>query len=202
MIVVGLTGSIAMGKSETAKLFAARGIPVFDSDAAVHALYSRGGEAVAAIRALAPSAVEDEAVNRAKLAVLVQAEPDLLKKIEATVHPMVKAKQQAFLSEARASHAEMTVLDIPLLFETKRAGEVDVVVVVSAAPAVQRQRALARPGMTVEKLNFILGRQVPDSEKRARADYVIDTSVSLEETAKEVDRVILALKNRHSGAPA
>ncbi len=202
MIVVGLTGSIAMGKSETAKLFAARGIPVFDSDAAVHALYSKGGEAVSAIGALAPSAIENAGVNRAKLAALVQAEPGLLKKIEATVHPMVKARQQIFLSEARASHAEMAVLDIPLLFETNRASEVDVIVVVSAAPAVQRQRALGRPGMTVEKLNFILGRQVPDSEKRARADYVIDTSVSIQETAKEVDRVILALKNQHSGAPA
>jgi dephospho-CoA kinase len=200
MIVVGLTGSIAMGKSETAKLFAARGIPVFDSDAAVHALYANGGEAVGPLSALAPSAIENGSVNRAKLAALVQAEPDLLKKIEAAVHPMVKAKQQAFLSEARASRAEIAVLDIPLLFETQRAGEVDVIVVVSAAPAVQRQRALARPGMTAEKLNFILARQVADSKKRARADYVIDTSVSLEETAKEVDRVIVALKKEHSGA--
>jgi dephospho-CoA kinase len=200
MIVVGLTGSIAMGKSETAKLFAARGIPVFDSDAAVHALYAKGGEAVGPVSALAPSAIERGSVNRVKLAALVQAEPDLLKKIEAAVHPMVKAKQQAFLSKARASLAEIVVLDIPLLFETQRAGEVDVIVVVSAAPAVQRQRALARPGMTAEKLNFILARQVADSEKRARADYVIDTSVSLEETAKEVDRVIVALKKEHSGA--
>lgn len=200
MIVVGLTGSIAMGKSETAKLFAARGIPVFDSDAAVHALYAKGGKAVGPVSALAPSAIENGSVNRAKLAALVQVEPDLLKKIEAAVHPMVKAKQQDFLSEARASRAEIAVLDIPLLFETKRAGEVDVIIVVSAKPAVQRQRALVRPGMTVEKLNFILARQIADSEKRARADYVIDTSVSLEETAKEVDRVILALKNAHSGA--
>jgi len=202
MITVGLTGSIAMGKSETAKMFAERGILVFDSDAAVHALYGRGGDAVEAIRTLAPSAIEDGSVNRSKLAALVQADPALLGRIEALVHPMVKARQKDFLAHARASGAEIAVLDIPLLFETKRDREVDAIIVVSAAPEVQRRRALARPGMTAEKFGFILARQVPDLEKRARADYVIDTSVSLEATAREVDRVIHSLKKRNSGAPA
>lgn len=194
MIVVGLTGSIAMGKSETAKLFAARGIPVFDSDMAVHELYDRGGEAVTAIGALAPLAIENGTVSRAKLSRLIQANPNLLQKIESAVHPLVKVKQQEFLSQARNSGAEIAVLDIPLLFETGRDKDVDVVAVVSAPPATQRQRALARPGMTVEKLDFILSRQLPDNEKRARARYVLDTSVSLEKTAREVDRLIDDLK--------
>lgn len=185
-----------MGKSETAKIFASRGIPVFDSDAAVHALYAKGGRAVESIRRLAPSAIEDGGVSRERLATLIRAEPGLLKKIEAAVHPFVRSEQQHFLEKARQSGASMAVLDVPLLFETRRDGDVDVVVVVSAAPDVQRQRALARPGMTADKLEFILGRQVADEEKRARAHYVIDTSVSLEETAAAVDRVIAELKKR------
>lgn len=193
MIVAALTGSIAMGKSETAKMFAARGIPVFDSDAAVHVLYAPGGGAVEAVGELAPGAVIDGAVDRRRLAQLVQAEPALLKRIEAVVHPLVKAEQTRFLAAA-ATRSDIAVLDIPLLFETGRAAEVDVVIVVSAAAELQRQRALARPGMTPEKLDFILSRQVPDAEKRARADYVIDTSVSLAETAAAVDRVIAAIR--------
>jgi len=198
MIVAGLTGSIAMGKSETAKMFAARGVPVFDSDAAVHALYAPGGDAVAALRSLAPEAIVDGGVDRRRLAALVQAEPGLLKAIEAVVHPLVKARQKAFLDEASRT-ASLAVLDIPLLFETGRQGDVDVVIVVSTSPGLQRQRALARPGMTAEKLDFILSRQLPDAEKRARADYVIDTSVSLAATAAEVDRVIAALTARSKG---
>lgn len=192
MIVAGLTGSIAMGKSETAKMFAARGIPVFDSDAAVHALYAPGGAAVAPLGALVPDAVVDGGVDRRRLAALVQADPDLLRKIEAVVHPLVRAQQKAFLDEA-ARTAPLAVLDIPLLFETARESEVDVVVVVSASAVQQRQRALARPGMTAEKLDFILSRQLPDAEKRARADYVIDTSTSLAATEREVDKVIAAI---------
>ena len=195
MIVAGLTGSIAMGKSETAKMFAARGIPVFDSDAAVHELYASGGAAVEPLRALAPEAIVDGSVDRRRLATLVQADPALLKSIEAVVHPRVKARQAAFLKDA-ATHADIAVLDIPLLFETQREADVDVVIVVSATAALQRQRALARPGMTPEKLDFILSRQVPDAEKRARADYVIDTSMSLADTAREVDRVIAEIRAR------
>lgn len=193
MITAGLTGSIAMGKSETAKMFVARGIPVFDSDAAVHELYAQGGEAIDPLRRLAPEAVVGAGVDRRKLSEMVQADPGLLKKIEAVVHPLVKSRQQAFLDEA-AQRSDIAVLDIPLLFETGRERDVDVVIVVSAPEVAQRERALARPGMTAEKLGFILSRQVPDAEKRMRADYVIDTSVSLAETAREVDRVIAAIR--------
>ena len=193
MIVAGLTGSIAMGKTETAKMFAARGIPVFDSDAAVHQLYASGGAAVEPLSALAPEAIVDGGVDRRRLATLVQAEATLLTRIEAVVHPLVKAQQLAFLARA-ATESDIAILDIPLLFETGRHKDVDVVIVVSADAALQRERALARPGMTPEKLDFILSRQVPDGEKRARADYVIDTSVSLAETAREVDKVIADIR--------
>lgn len=193
MIVAGLTGSIAMGKSETAKMFAARGIPVFDSDAVVHALYAPGGVAVEPVRVIAPDAVVDGAVDRAILARLVQADPSLLKRVEAKVHPLVRDCQAAFLVEA-GKMSDVAVLDIPLLFETHREKDVDVIIVVSADAHLQRERALARPGMTKDKLDFILSRQVPDAEKRARADYVIDTSVSLADTAREVDRVIAGIR--------
>ena len=199
MIVAGLTGSIAMGKSETAKMFAARGIPVFDSDAVVHELYSQGGEAVPAIARLVPSAVRGGRVDRRELAARVIEEPGLLERIEAHVHPLVKKRQKAFLEAAAASGSSIALLDIPLLFETRREKDVDVVIVVSAGAELQRQRALSRPGMTPDKLNFILSKQVPDAEKRLRADYVIDTSVSLADTAREVDRVIADLKRREEG---
>ena len=195
MIVAGLTGSIAMGKSETARMFAARGIPVFDSDAVVHELYAPGGAAVEPLRALAPEAVIAGGVDRGRLATLVQADPQLLGKIEAVVHPLVRSRQKSFLATS-AQNSDLAVLDIPLLFETGRQHEVDVVIVVSADPLLQRTRALARPGMTPEKLDFIHTRQVPDSEKRSRADYVIDTSVSLAETAREVDRVIAQIRTK------
>ncbi|MFN4140627.1 dephospho-CoA kinase [Aestuariivirga sp.] len=199
MIVAGLTGSIAMGKSETARMFAARGIPVFDSDTAVHELYAKGGEAVPAIAALVPSAVTNGSVDRHKLAARVMEQPELLERIEASVHPLVRLRQKVFLEAAEASGSPIAVLDIPLLFETGREKEVDVVIVVSAKAELQRQRALSRPGMTAEKLSFILSRQLPDAEKRSRADYVVDTSVSLADTAREVDRVIDDLKARSGG---
>jgi len=193
MIVAGLTGSIAMGKSETAKMFAARGIPVFDSDAAVHALYAPGGAAVEPLNRLAPEAIIDGGVDRRKLAALVQSDPGLLAKVEAVVHPLVKAGQAAFLAEAERQ-SDIALLDIPLLFETGREKDVDVIIVVSAGADQQRTRAMARPGMTSEKLDFILSRQLADAEKRARADYVINTSASLADTAREVDQVIAAVR--------
>ena len=196
MIVAGLTGSIAMGKSETAKMFAARGIPVFDSDAAVHALYAKGGAAVKPVAAIAPAAVVDGRVDRGRLAALVQAEPALLPRIEAVVHPLVRGLQEQFLAESMKAGADIAVLDIPLLFETGRDHEVDVIIVVSAGADLQRDRALKRPGMTEEKLAFILKKQLPDEQKRARADYVIDTSESLAITGREVDRVIAELKEK------
>jgi dephospho-CoA kinase len=193
MIVAGLTGSIAMGKSETAKMIAAKGIPVFDSDAAVHEMYAAGGEAVEPLRGVVPEAIGHDGVDRRKLASLVQTDPALLKRIEAIVHPLVRARQATFLADA-ARHAELAVLDIPLLFETGREKEVDVVIVVSADQEQQRKRALTRSGMTTEKLDFILSRQVPDAVKRAKADYVIDTSVSLADTARHVERVIADIR--------
>ena len=196
MIVAGLTGSIAMGKSETAKMFAARGLPVFDSDAAVHALYAEGGAAVAPVAAIAPAAVVEGRVDRSRLAALVQADPALLPRIEAIVHPLVRGRQEQFLAECRKAGADVAVLDIPLLFETGRDHEVDVILVVSASADLQRERALKRPGMTEEKLAFILKKQLPDEQKRARADYVIDTSESLAITGREVDRVIAELKEK------
>jgi len=195
MIVAGLTGSIAMGKSETAKMFAARGIPVFDSDAAVHELYAQGGGAVEPLQALAPGAIVAGTVDRRQLAALVQADPTLLRKIESVVHPLVKERQRRFLADA-AGRSDLAVLDIPLLFETGRDKDVDVVIVVSTNEALQRERALGRPGMTEEKLDFILSRQMPDAEKRARADYMIDTSVSLGDTDRQVEQVIAKIRAR------
>lgn len=196
MIVAALTGSIAMGKSETARMFAVHGIPVFDSDAIVHQLYSSGGAAVEALRALVPDVIEGNHVDRKKLADEVQARPDLLKQVEAVIHPLVRRKQQEFLDKAMAAGSDIVVLDIPLLFETGREAEVDVVLVVSADAEKQRARALARPGMSAAKLDFILARQVSDQTKRARADYVIDTSHSLAETNRQVDGIIAELRKR------
>jgi dephospho-CoA kinase len=196
MIVLGLTGSIAMGKTETARMFAARGVPVFDSDSAVHSLYAQGGDAVPEVAALAPDAIVNGSVDRRRLTALVQAEPSLLRRIENVVHPLVEAMQREFLENAAAKGADMALLDIPLLFEKSREDDVDVIIVVSAGEQLQRQRALSRAGMTEEKLDFILARQLPDAQKRARADYVIDTSESLAETAREVERVIADVRRK------
>lgn len=190
MIIAALTGSIAMGKSEVARMFASRGIPVFDSDAAVHQLYAVGGEAVPAIARLAPDAVTDGAVDRAKLATLILADPTLIRSIERIVHPLVRGMQSRFMEASKASGTPLVVLDIPLLFETGREAEADCVIVVSTSPEIQRHRALKRPGMTSEKLDYILSRQVPDAEKRARAQYIIDTSGELKHTAEQVDRIL------------
>jgi dephospho-CoA kinase len=193
MIVIGLTGSIAMGKSETAKLFSAAGLPVFDSDAAVHELYESGGAAAQAISEILPDAVVKGAVDREKLAQALQQDPSLLKAVEQIVHPLVRAKQAEFLERSRNDNVRIAVLDIPLLFETGRDHEVDCIVVVSAPQHLQRERALRRPGMTEEKLSFILSRQMPDAEKRARADYVVDTSSGIEDAKRQVDAIVAEL---------
>jgi dephospho-CoA kinase len=177
-------------------MFAARGVPVFDSDSAVHSLYAQGGDAVPEVAVLAPDAIVDGSVDRRRLAALVQAEPSLLRRIESVVHPLVEAMQREFLESAAAKGADMALLDIPLLFEKNREDDVDVIIVVSAGEQLQRQRALSRAGMTEEKLDFILARQLPDAQKRARADYVIDTSESLAETAREVERVIADVRRK------
>ncbi len=199
MIVIGLTGSIAMGKSATAKQFAARGVPVFDSDQVVHELYAKEGAAVPALMELVASAVIDGAVDRNRLSQAVREQPDLLKKIEAIVHPMVRDRQKIFLANAQRTGATVAVLDIPLLFETAREQEVDRIAVVSTTAEIQRERALQRPGMTPEKLDFILSRQMADAEKRARADYVIDTSISIADSQRQVDDILLQL-SRPSGS--
>lgn len=196
MIVAALTGSIAMGKSETAKLFASRDIPVFDSDAAVHALYAKGGAAIEPLRQIIPDCISEDAVDRNALSAAIMRDSTLLKRVEQIVHPLVRAMQDRFLAQAKSNGRGLVILDIPLLFETGRDREVDSIIVVSTSPAIQRQRALQRPGMTAEKLDFILSRQVSDDEKRRRADHIIDTSKSLEDAARQVDDVITALMQR------
>lgn len=196
MLLIGLTGSIGMGKSETAKMFARHGVPVCDSDATVHALYDIGGAAVAPVGELFPAAVVDGRVDRERLSREVVGNVPALRKLEAVVHPLVAMAQRAFLERAAASGARMVVLDIPLLFETGGEKRVDVTVVVSAPADVQRARVLARPGMTAEKLDAILAKQMPDAEKRARADFVVDTSKGLAHAEAQVVAIIDALKHR------
>jgi dephospho-CoA kinase len=188
MIVIGLTGSIGMGKSTTAKLFEAEGVPVADSDAIVHGLYA--GKAVPLIEAAFPGTVVDGSVDRTKLGGMVIGKPDAMKKLEAIIHPLVRIAQDEFLTKAKADGLKFAVLDIPLLFETKAESRVDKIVVVTAPADIQRQRVLARPGMTLEKFDAILARQKPDADKRAHADFVIDTSTGIE-AAREAVRNIL-----------
>jgi dephospho-CoA kinase len=196
MLVVGLTGSIAMGKTETARMFACLGYPVFDADAAVHRLYDTGGAAVPLIERAFPGAVSEGKVDRARLSEIVAGDPQALARLEALVHPLVRRDQQSFLEAAREAGHALAVLDIPLLFETGRDADVDVVVVVSAPEDVQKARVLARPLMTREKFAAILDRQLPDSEKRRRADYVVDTSTGLEEAFEQVRAVADELRIR------
>lgn len=192
---LGLTGSIGMGKTTTAARFAARGVPVWDADAAVHRLYAPGGAAVAPMGAAFPAAVQDGAVSRPALKAIIAADPAALTRIEAIVHPLVAADRAAFLA---AAEAPVVVLDIPLLFETGAEAWLDATVVVSVPAEVQRARVLARPGMTEGDLDRILARQMPDAEKRARADFVIDTS-SPESAEAGVDRVMEAARRRIAG---
>ena len=199
MIVIGLTGSIAMGKSETARMFAAEGIPVLDADAEVHRLYDAGGAAVAPLGRLVPEAIRNGKVDRAQLSAAIARDETLLPRIEAIVHPLVRARQQAFLADCRARGAAIAVLDIPLLFETGRDSEVDSVVVVTAPPEVQRARALARPGMTAEKLELILARQIPDAEKRRRADYLVDSAQGLQAARRQVAAILADIESKRSG---
>ena len=178
MIILGLTGSIGMGKSTTAKLFAEAGVPVYDADAAVHRLYE--GEAVPAIEAAFPGTTVDGKVDRARLSALLVHDPAAMQKLERIVHPMLGASRKKFLDQAERSGAPVAVVDVPLLYETGGENRVDAVVVVTTSPEVQRERILARDNMTGEKLDAILARQLPDSEKRKRADFVVDTSHGLE----------------------
>lgn len=193
MIVVGLTGSIGMGKSTTAKMFAEEGVPVNDSDAVVHDLYR--GDAVAPIGIAFPGSVRDGAVDRQELSRQLSAAPEKFQILEAIVHPLVRQREIAFLERHRQSETDIVVLDIPLLFEVKGADRVDVVVVVTCDPQIQRARVLARPGMTEEKLAVILSRQLPDSEKREKADFLIDTGLGLEKAKARVREIIASLRS-------
>lgn len=191
MLVVGLTGSIGMGKSTVAAHFRQRGIAVFDADAAVHDLYA--GPAVAPIEEAFPGTTCNGAVDRARLSAALLAAPHRFPDLERIVHPLVRAAERDFLQREAAHGAVMAVLEIPLLFETGGEALVDVVLVVSAGEELQAQRVLERPGMTRKKLAQILARQLPDREKCARADFVVDTSVPLSQTEAEVDSVIAKL---------
>lgn len=191
MLVLGLTGSIGMGKSTTAAFFRELGIPVHDADAAVHRLYA--GEAVPLIEAAFPGTTADGRVDREKLGAAVIGRPEALKRLEAIVHPLVGKAEREVRARAAAAGHQLIVLDIPLLFETGGERRVDAVAVVSAPKSVQRERVLARPGMTAEKLDGILARQMPDAEKRRRAHFVIDTGRGMEAARRQVADVVKAL---------
>ncbi|KAB7738490.1 dephospho-CoA kinase [Parvibaculum sedimenti] len=196
MLLIGLTGSIGMGKSETAKMFARLGVPVYDADAAVHALYMKGGAAVEPLREVFPSAVIDDAVDRTELSRCVLGNPEAMKKLEAIVHPLVGQAQIEFLKKAAAEGHHAVLLDIPLLYETGGEKRVDVVVVVSAPYHIQESRVLARPGMDAAKFAAIHAKQVPDEEKRRRADFIVETDKGLDHAFEEVRKIVETLKTR------
>ena len=191
MIVLGLTGSIGMGKSTTAKMFRDAGVPVHDSDETVHRLYA--GKAAPLIEEAFPGTVRDGAVDRAQLAAQVLGRPEAMRKLEAIIHPLVRADADAFVASHREAKTPLVVLDIPLLFETGGRGRVDKIVVVTAPAEVQRERVLARPGMTEDKLAAILASQIPDAEKRRQADFVIDTGQGMDAARAAVARIITDL---------
>jgi dephospho-CoA kinase len=194
MIVVGLTGSIGMGKSATAAMFAEAGAPVYDADAEVRRLYAPGGGAVAKVEAAFPGVVVDGAVDRGRLGERVLGDPQALARLNGIVHPLMGEARAEFFRAAREGGAEVVVLDIPLLFETGGERNVDKVVVVSAPEALQRERVLARPGVTAAKFAAILAAQTPDAEKRARADFVVDTSQGFDHAREQVKAILAALR--------
>lgn len=198
MLVIGLTGSIGMGKSTVAARLREHGIPVCDADAIVHELYE--SEAVAPVEAAFPGVAVDGRIDRAKLSQALMRDPEGFKRLGAIVHPLVHAAQRECLQAADRSGAPLAVLEIPLLFEGGSNARCDVTMVVSAPADVQRSRVLARPGMTPEKLDVILSRQMPDEEKRRRATFVVDTGVAIEETLAQVDRIIEQLRERSGTA--
>ena len=195
MKIVGLTGSIGMGKTTTAGLFAEAGAPVYDADAAVHRLYAFGGAAVPLIAQAFPGAVRDGAVDRDALSAVVTGDAAALARLEAIVHPLLADSRGAFFSSAAEAGADFVVLDVPLLFETGGQRFMHAVAVASAPEAVQRERVLARPGMSAEKLAAILARQMPDAEKRARADFVIDTGGGIEPAREQVRATLETLRS-------
>ncbi|MGI2036007.1 dephospho-CoA kinase [Rhizobium panacihumi] len=192
MIIIGLTGSIGMGKTTTAKFFAEEGVPVNDSDAVVHDLYR--SDAVEPVGEAFPYAIRDGVVDRQALARQLAANADGFKRLEAIVHPLVRQRESQFLDRESQKGAEMVLLDIPLLFETERHNAVDAIVVVTCDPQIQRERVLARPDMTEEKFELILARQMPDQEKRQKADFLIDTGHGLDTARARVRQIIKSLR--------
>jgi dephospho-CoA kinase len=191
VIRIGLTGSIGMGKSTTAKMLAAEGVPVHDADASVHALYA--GRAAPLIEAAFPGTVTGGKVDRTLLSPKVLGKPEAMKRLEAIVHPLVREEERLFLDRARAERRRIVVLDIPLLFETGGENRVDAVVVVTADPEVQRRRVLSRPGMTEERFETILAKQTSDADKRRRAHFLIDTGLGMEPARRQVRAILKAL---------
>lgn len=191
MIVIGLTGSIGMGKSTTSEMFKALGVPVISADEIVHELYR--GEAAPLIEEAFPGSAPDGVVNRKILSERLMAAPKDFARLEAIIHPLVRAREKSFIEQAKLRGEAMVLVDIPLLFETGAESRVDVIVVVSCAPDIQRQRVMARPAMTTEKFEAILARQVHDAEKRARADYVIDTGSGLDAARQQVTDIVAKL---------
>jgi dephospho-CoA kinase len=203
MVVIGLTGSIGMGKSTTAQLFADAGVPVHDADLTVHRLYA--GEAAGLIEAAFPGTTGVAGVDRERLSKRVLGDAEALRRLEAIVHPLVRRKEARFLAAAEQAGAAIAVLDIPLLFETGGEGRVDAVVVVSAPAAIQHARALERAGMTEDKFQALLGKQIPDAEKRRRADFVVDTSTGIDSARTQVHAILrqaatLPIRRNRAGA--
>jgi dephospho-CoA kinase len=198
MLVVGLTGSIGMGKSTVAAMLRERGIGVFDADAEVHRLYN--AEAVPLIERAFPGTVIDGVVDRVRLGAVVTGDPAKFRNLEEIVHPLVRRSEKRFLDGEQENGAALAVLEIPLLYETAAEANLDAVIVVSAPADVQRARVLARPGASAGKLDALLARQLPDAEKCRRADFVVDTGQSLEGTAAEVDAILAGLKSRAAAA--
>ncbi len=196
MIILGLTGSIGMGKTTTAKMFAEAGCPVFDADAAVHKLYDKGGKAVPLIRAVFPDAIKDEVIDRSVLAQHMRADPLNLKVLESFIHPWVGDMRAEFLKKAKEGGADIVVFDVPLLFETGGDKAVDYSIVVSAHEAIQRERVLSREGMSASLFETLLARQMPDEEKRARADFVLSTAISLSDTREQVQSLLDKLRGQ------
>lgn len=194
--ILGLTGSIGMGKTTTAGMFKDFGCPVFDADAAVHALYDKGGEAVPLIKAVFPDAVKDGKVDRKILGVHMREDPLNLQVLESFIHPMVGTRRQNFLEEAGRDKADIVVFDVPLLFETGGDKHVDAVVVISAPASVQKERVMARPGMTVDLFNMIMSRQMPDAQKREKADFIIMTDQGLDAAREQVQSVLQDIRNK------
>jgi dephospho-CoA kinase len=186
VIILGLTGSVGMGKSTTARLLEEEGVPVYDADKAVHALYAKGGGAVAAVGAAFPGCVRDGAVDRTALGAMVMGDPEKLKKLESIVHPMVREAQTDFVRKQHAAGAPIVVLDIPLLYENGTDKLVDAVIVVTASPATQRERVMARPGMDERRFAQVLARQMPDADKRERADFLVNTSYGIDDARAQV----------------